>query len=261
VIVFSFSSRQLLSAANVALTTANSIGVMGKQYCAAVASDSWKSPYPRNRDGSSKGRCPWPKQTPTCLTTSILNHQPDPNQSPISPALAVLLSKNHRLRPPLPGPPVLARSTLELAAHDVRQVLREQSNQGHTLTTKLNILFVTNGALLTSLSISRLIISGSIFSVAEALGFLAGFSLLMRAFLPRQVAITPNLEERKFLETYLALSYEEYQLQMMVNLAETYRANKQRLDDVSQTLRYAAYATWSTAVIMLVHIVAVYLGI
>jgi len=163
--------------------------------------------------------------------------------------------------PPLPGPPVLARSTLELAAHDVRQVLREQSNQGHTLTTNLNILFVTNGALLTSLSISRLIISGSIFSVAEALGFLAGFSLLMRAFLPRQVAITPNLEERKFLETYLALSYEEYQLQMMVNLAETYRANKQRLDDVSQTLRYAAYATWSTAVIMLVHIVAVYLGI
>lgn len=161
----------------------------------------------------------------------------------------------------MPGPPVLARSTLELAAHDVRQVLREQSNQGHTLTTKLNILFVTNGALLTSLSISRLIISGSIFSVAEALGFLAGFSLLMRAFLPRQVAITPNLEERKFLETYLALSYEEYQLQMMVNLAETYRANKQRLDDVSQTLRYAAYATWSTAVIMLVHIVAVYLGI
>ncbi|ASC72661.1 hypothetical protein XM38_036190 [Halomicronema hongdechloris C2206] len=161
----------------------------------------------------------------------------------------------------LPGPPVLAQSTLELAAHDVRQVLQEQSHQGHILTTKLNILFVTNGALLTSLSISRLIISGSFFSVAEAMGFLAGFSLLMRAFLPRQVAITPNLEERKFLETYLALSYEEYQLQMMVNLAETYRANKQRLDDVSQTLRYAAYATWSTAVIMLVHIVAVYLGI
>ena len=27
----------------------------------------------------------------------------------------------------------------------------------------------------------------------------------MGAFLPRQVAVTPNLEDREFLETYLAL--------------------------------------------------------
>jgi hypothetical protein len=45
---------------------------------------------------------------------------------------------------------------------------------------------------------------------------------------------------------------------MLVNLVETYIANKQRLDDVSQSLRYAAYATWSIAVVMLIHMVIVY---
>lgn len=156
-------------------------------------------------------------------------------------------------RPVGPNP-----TTLDLAARDVRLVLQQQSEQGQTLTTKLNILFVANGALLTSLSISRLIISGSIFSVGEAVGFMASFTLLMRAFLPRQVAVTPNLEDQQFLETYLALSYQAYQLQMLVNLAETYNVNKQRLDDISQTLRYAALATWLTAVMMLIHILATY---
>ena len=157
--------------------------------------------------------------------------------------------------------PTQTLSTLELAARDVRLVLREQSEQGQSLTTKLNILFVANGALLTSLSVSRLIISSSLFSVAEAVGFLVGFTLLVRAFLPRQIAVSPNLEDRKFLERYLALSAEEYQLQMLVNLAQTYNANKQRLDDVSQTLRYAAYATWATAVIMLIQIICIYFNL
>lgn len=157
--------------------------------------------------------------------------------------------------------PMLALATLDLAAQDVRTVLREQRQEGQILTTKLNILFVTNGALLTSLSISRLIISGSVFNVAEVIGFLMSFTLLVRAFLPRQVAVTPNLEDRKFLETYLVLPYEEYQLQMLVNLAQTYNANKQRLDDVSQTLKYAAYATWATAVVMLAHILVTFLVI
>ncbi|MEO1347385.1 MAG: hypothetical protein AAFW84_01085 [Cyanobacteria bacterium J06635_15] len=156
---------------------------------------------------------------------------------------------------------MLALATLDLAAQDVRTVLREQRQEGQILTTKLNILFVTNGALLTSLSISRLIISGSVFNVAEVIGFLMSFTLLVRAFLPRQVAVTPNLEDRKFLETYLVLPYEEYQLQMLVNLAQTYNANKQRLDDVSQTLKYAAYATWATAVVMLAHILVTFLVI
>lgn len=160
-----------------------------------------------------------------------------------------------------PDPPAASLSpvTLGLAAQDVRAVLREQNEQSQILTTKLNILFVANGALLTSLSISRLLVSGSLFSLAEILGFLISFSLLMRAFLPRQVAITPNLEDSKFLETYLALSARDYQLQMLVNLAETYNANKQRLEDISQGLKYAAYTIWGTTAIMLINIVVIYI--
>jgi hypothetical protein len=165
---------------------------------------------------------------------------------------------------PVEEPPSVTASipaeTLALAAQDVRMVLREQSEQGQLLTTKLNILFVANGALLTSLSISRLLVSGTVFSLAEIVGFLASFSLLMGAFLPRQVAVTPNLEDRNFLETYLALSEQDYQLQMLVNLSETYNANKQRLEDTSQSLKYAAYTIWGTTVIMLVHILVIYVA-
>lgn len=159
-----------------------------------------------------------------------------------------------------PEPLAIPSATLALAAQDVRMVLREQNEQSQILTTKLNILFVANGALLTSLSISRLLVSGSVFSLAEIIGFLASFSLLMGAFLPRQVAVTPNLEDRKFLETYLALPEQDYQLQMLVNLSETYNANKQRLEDTSQSLKYAAYTIWGTTVIMLVHILVIYVA-
>lgn len=161
---------------------------------------------------------------------------------------------------PAPTPSPIPPATLALAAQDVRMVLREQNEQSQILTTKLNILFVANGALLTSLSISRLLVSGSVFSLAEILGFLVSFSLLMGAFLPRQVAVTPNLEDRKFLETYLALPEQDYQLQMLVNLSETYNANKQRLEDTSQSLKYAAYTIWSTTAIMLVHILVIYVA-
>ncbi|MBE9112871.1 hypothetical protein IQ273_26140 [Nodosilinea sp. LEGE 07298] len=161
---------------------------------------------------------------------------------------------------PSPAPPPIPPATLALAAQDVRMVLREQSEQSQLLTTKLNILFVANGALLTSLSISRLLVSGSVFSLAEIFGFLVSFSLLMGAFLPRQVAVTPNLEDRKFLETYLALPEQDYQLQMLVNLSETYNANKQRLEDTSQSLKYAAYTIWGTTAIMLVHILVIYVA-
>ena len=161
---------------------------------------------------------------------------------------------------PAPEPLTIPPATLALAAQDVRMVLREQNEQSQILTTKLNILFVANGALLTSLSISRLLVSGSVFSIAEIIGFLASFSLLMGAFLPRQVAVTPNLEDRKFLETYLALPEQDYQLQMLVNLSETYNANKQRLEDTSQSLKYAAYTILSTTVIMLVHILVIYVA-
>lgn len=160
---------------------------------------------------------------------------------------------------PEPSPPDISPITLGLATQDVRTVLREQDEQSQILTTKLNILFVANSALLTSLSISRLLVSGNLFSLAEIFGFLISFSLLMRAFLPRQVAVTPNLEDSTFLERYLALSAQDYQLQMLVNLAETYNANKQRLEDVSQGLKYAAYTIWATTAIMLINIVVVYI--
>ena len=149
-------------------------------------------------------------------------------------------------------------STLELAAKDVRMVMDQQRERSQTLTTKLNILFVTNGALLTSLIISRLLFFPSPFSIAEILGFLLNFTLLISAFLPRQVAISPNLEDKKFLERYLVLSPEEYQLQMLVNLAETYNANRQRLEDVSLSLKYSAFVTWGIAIILLMHVVASY---
>ncbi|HEY9737147.1 MAG TPA: hypothetical protein V6D06_12725 [Trichocoleus sp.] len=185
-------------------------------------------------------------------------NQADAITLPVPPAPAASDETPTPAAPPPPETAPLQLETLDLAARDVRMVLREQSEQGQMLTTKLNILFVANGALLTSLSISRLLVTGSLFSLAEAVGFLLSFSLLMRAFLPRQVAVTPNLEDRKFLETYLALSYRDYQLQMLVNLAETYNANRQRLEDVSQGLKYAAYTTWATAAIMLVHTLMTY---
>ncbi len=149
-------------------------------------------------------------------------------------------------------------TTLELAARDVRMVLDQQRERTQTLTTKLNILFVTNGALLTSLIISRLLFIPSPFSIAEILGFLINFTLLINAFLPRQEAVSPNLEDTKFLERYLVLPPEEYQLQMLVNLSQTYNANKQRLEDVSLSLKYSAYVTWGIALILLTHVVAAF---
>lgn len=147
-------------------------------------------------------------------------------------------------------------NTITLAAQDVRSVLAQQRDQGQILTTKLNILFVVNGALLTSLTISRLMFIPSWFGLAEIVGFLVNFTLLINAFLPRQIAISPNLSDNKFLERYLTLTPEEYQLRMMVNLVHTYQANQQRIDDVSQTLNYAAYVTWVIAFLIMCHVVA-----
>ncbi len=148
--------------------------------------------------------------------------------------------------------------TLELAAHDVRWVMEQQKEQNHLLTTKLNILFVVNGALLTSLTLTRLVLLPSVFSFAELLGFLINFTLLIRAFLPRQVAVSPNLEDTKFLERYLLLAPQAYQLKMMVNQVAIYQMNKQRIDDISQSLTYAAYVTWTVAMMLLLHMVSSY---
>ncbi|WP_013322066.1 hypothetical protein [Gloeothece verrucosa] len=148
--------------------------------------------------------------------------------------------------------------TIDLAAQDVRDVMEQQKQQSHLLTTKLNILFVVNGALLTSLTISRLIFFLSPFSIGEIIGFLMNFTLLINAFLPRQVAVSPNLEDKKFLERYLSLTPEEYQLRMMANQIATYNTNKQRLDDVSQSLTYSAYVTWVIALLMFLHMISSY---
>ncbi len=164
--------------------------------------------------------------------------------------------------PPATDPPPKKQqrfwSTIALAAQDVRSVLNQQRQQGQLLTTKLNILFVVNGALLTSLTLSRLMFIPSPFSMAEIVGFLVNFTLLINAFLPRQIAISPNLGDNKFLERYLTLTPEEYQLRMMVNLVHTYQANQQRIDDVSQTLNYAAYVTWAIAFVIMMHTVVAF---
>jgi hypothetical protein len=149
-------------------------------------------------------------------------------------------------------------ATIDLAAEDVRAILAQQKERSQLLTTKLNILFVVNGALWTSLIISRLIFTSSWFSWTEILSFALNFTLLIDAFLPRQEAVSPNLEDTKFLERYLTLSPDQYQLQMMVNLVETYNANRQRIEDVSQSLTYAAYVTWVIALTIILHIAATY---
>ncbi|ACK69751.1 hypothetical protein PCC7424_1304 [Gloeothece citriformis PCC 7424] len=186
---------------------------------------------------------------------NILSEQistPEPNETPEEPP------KVEDTRSSDESPQTSYAITINLAVQDVRDVMEQQKQQGHLLTTKLNILFVVNGALLTSLTISRLIFFLSPFSIGEVVGFLINFTLLINAFLPRQVAVSPNLEDKKFLERYLSLTPEEYQLRMLANQIATYNTNKQRIDDVSQTLTYAAYVTWVIALFVLLHMVSSY---
>lgn len=150
--------------------------------------------------------------------------------------------------------------TLDLAIRDARSVLDQQQQLRQLSLTQLNILFVVNTALLSILSISRLIFSFNGFSLIEIAGFLLSFSLLIYALQPRQLLITPNLEDRESLERYLALSPDEYRLQMLTNLVEVYNANKQRLDDITQASLLASYALWATVTITLLHILAVILS-
>jgi Fe2+ transport system protein B len=150
-------------------------------------------------------------------------------------------------------------ATIGLALEDIRRVIEQQHQQSQLLTTKLNILFAVNsGGLLIALAISKLILIPSIFSVAEMVGFMITFALLLSAFLPRQVAVTPNLGNVEVVERYLNLSKTNYQLQMIVNLVETYNVNKQRLDDKSKSLTYAAYSTFGIVVIIMFHVFSLY---
>lgn len=149
--------------------------------------------------------------------------------------------------------------TLDLALEDIRRVIEQQHQQSQLLTAKLNILFVANGGgLLIALTVSKLILIPSVFSVGEMIGFMITFGLLLSAFLPRQVAVTPNLGNIEVVQRYLNLSKTEYQLQMIVNLVETYNVNKQRLDDKSKSLTYAAYSTFAIVVLIVFHIFSIY---
>lgn len=151
--------------------------------------------------------------------------------------------------------------TLDLAIRDARSVLDQQQQLRQFSLTQLNILFVVNTAVLTILSISRLIFSHSWFSLVEIASFLFSFSILIYALLPRQTLVTPNLEDQESIERYLALSPDEYRLQMLTNLIEVYNANKQRLDDITQALGLASYALWVTVILALSHILTTVLVI
>lgn len=150
--------------------------------------------------------------------------------------------------------------TLDLAIRDARSVLDQQQQLRQLSLTQLNILFVVNTALLTILSISRLILTFSWFSVIEITGFSFSFSILIYALLPRQTSVTPNLEDQESIERYLALSPDEYRLQMLTNLIEVYNANKQRLDDITQALALASRILWITVLLALLHILFTILG-
>lgn len=154
--------------------------------------------------------------------------------------------------------PTPDKATLELAAQDVRRVLERQKEERQILLTQTNILFVTNTALLSFLTISKLLPVFSLFSVLEILLFFFNFTLLMWALLPRQFFISPNLENENFQQNYLLLPSEEYQLKMLANLIATYNANKQRLEDISQSLKYATYITAGIALVALLHQLTVY---
>ncbi len=147
--------------------------------------------------------------------------------------------------------------TVRLAARDVRTVLDKQKEERQILLTQMNILFVTNTAVLTVLAISRLLTIFTIFNAIEVLLVLLNFILLINALLPRRFVITP-VPNDDFLERYLALSNQDYELQMLVNLVTAYNANKQTIDDISQTLTYAAYVTLGVIFVAVLHLGTVY---
>ncbi|PHJ64347.1 hypothetical protein VF14_26270 [Nostoc linckia z18] len=150
------------------------------------------------------------------------------------------------------------KETLELAAQDVRRVLERQKEERQVLITQMNILFVTNTALLSFLTISRLITKYSFFSVVETLLLLFNFLLLIWALLPRRFFVSPNLETEDFQNRYLEFSPQEYHLQMLANLRETYNKNQKQVEDISQSLTYATFVTAGIAIVGLLHQVIVY---
>lgn len=75
--------------------------------------------------------------------------------------------------------PTIDEETLELAAQDVRRVLERQKEERQILITQMNILFVTNSAMLSFLTISIAFTRFSLLSAVEIL--LLNFMLLIWA--------------------------------------------------------------------------------
>lgn len=159
----------------------------------------------------------------------------------------------------LQNQPELDPETIKLALEDIQRVTEQQKQLKRDLTSKRNILLVTNSALLTFMAISKLITVLSLFSLGEIVGLAVNFTLLLRAFLPRQVSVSPNLKIENFLENYLIINSDEYQLRMVYNLEESYNTNQQRLDDIAQTISQSAYVTGGIALVVLLHLFASYL--
>lgn len=149
--------------------------------------------------------------------------------------------------------------TVSLALKDVRAVLLQQQQFRQLSFTQLNILFVVNTALLSVLSFSKLIFSRSWFSLIEIAGFSLSFSLLIFALLPRTPLVTPD-PGKLDIEESLAKSANDYQLQMLSNFQQVYRANQQRIDDITQALLLASFTLWATVIVALLHILAAIFG-
>ncbi|MEH2022261.1 hypothetical protein [Nostoc sp.] len=72
----------------------------------------------------------------------------------------------------------------------------------------------------------------SLFSVTKTLLLLFNFMLPIRTLLPRKIFVSPNLETDDFQNKYLKFSPQQYQLQMLVNLRETYNENQKQVEDI-----------------------------
>jgi hypothetical protein len=164
--------------------------------------------------------------------------------------------------------PAIDKETLELATQHVRRVLERQKEERQILITQMNILFVTNSAILSFLTISKLITILSVFSALEILLFFINFLLLIWALLPRKFFVSPNLEKQKeneekeeklnFPEDYLMFTPQEYNLQMLADFRETYNNNQKQVDDISLALKYATGVMAGIAMVALLHKVTVY---
>ena len=83
--------------------------------------------------------------------------------------------------------------TLSLASEDIRRVLDKQKEERQILLTQTNILFVANSALLSVLTIARLLSVFSLFSITEVTLFLINFT--------KKLGLKPRPSRAAFVES------------------------------------------------------------